>query len=713
MKKASKQISKVLSIFLCALMTFVVCACSDLDKPNTPTQPQKPTTQQVVEANVYSGGPLDENNGTYSIVYENVQYTLQNAGFTTSASIAFDYDNANKTKIAPGLMYYFDDLNLFSTEKYYAAGFYEILPEGAKTSKFEKTENLYLYNAEENSNRMYLGVYDYEDIGADHLIFENKYIIYYQESENTIRYTEMENKRENYDLSLGSLYDYDRSRYVYDPSFLDGVYEHHSGIELNEEDEDYIKLQEQLNKMSAEQEKKGYEVTEFSTVYISPESVQAYIDSQEQDTFFGYNVDDIVSEFGLGTALRYTENGFERATILNPGQPGYNWKSFLTKVAIGSGIILVGAILTPLTGGASFGCALVTISKIALTTAAAAMLEPMVMTAIEGLIDGKNILDVLKGSVYAGLDAFANGFMIGAAIGSVGVATRLIKPKACFVGGTSVALANNKYKAIKDIKVGDNVLSFNEQTKQVSSQKVLETFKHSVNQTLKIKIDGKIIETTPNHPFYLPMSGGWANAEDLKIGDIVLTSSKQLCVIDDIEVVNHLEMVDVYNFTVENNHTYFVGEDKILVHNLCDAKLDRARAKAGKQAKKQALDDIIENRNLRKWGLDPSNPNDLEVIEFVQKNKRFPSFANGDGIQCDFAHAIDVKDIKKACLEGKITEAQAYEMAANPKNGLLTSRKNHYLLHNGKWTNSTNVQAAVKARPCIKETINILLEILM
>lgn len=96
----------------------------------------------------------------------------------------------------------------------------------------------------------------------------------------------------------------------------------------------------------------------------------------------------------------------------------------------------------------------------------------------------------------------------------------------------------------------------------------------------------------------------------------------------------------------------------MLVHNTCDI-FKNARNSAGKTAKADALDDIVAGRNYKKWGLNPSNADDLEIIKYVQANKKFPS-------NCEFAHAVDVKLIKQAYSDGKITLAQAQSFMSNP-----------------------------------------------
>lgn len=134
--------------------------------------------------------------------------------------------------------------------------------------------------------------------------------------------------------------------------------------------------------------------------------------------------------------------------------------------------------------------------------------------------------------------------------------------------------------------------------------------------------------------------------------------------------------------------------------------LTAARNQAGKTLKELAVEDIMNGGDSRAYGLDPSNPDDFKIIEFVQTNGRFPSYAAGDGFQCEFAHGIDVSAIEKAVLNGQITLEQGVAYASNTNNGMLTSHSNHFVnLHNGNWTNATDWQQIVASRPSTQDTI--------
>lgn len=741
MKKIDKIIASIVSFYL--IVSFAGCANSgdvNLQHPSTDYWQDLPSNEndssdiwendekpnisisviggdkELLDKEQQLSDAAKDNININTMVHNAVQADLNAVGFNSATGYAFSNQKINQS--VPGVYYYTDNFDVRAANELSSCGFVEVLPENIEASSFDNNDAVYVVDPTTINEKSYVYDYDYQNIGPYHLVYRDKYITYYTESDGVVRYDVKENDKSNYDLSLGSLYNYDTDTYIYDESIY-GEYKNHSGESLLGK-ENYEQLEKELKNQVELQKQAGYNVEEYQIVYISPEAIQAYIDSEEEATFFGYNVEDLTKEFGLGTALTYTENGLVPSEVIKVDDENYNWKSFLIKCAIGCGIILVGAILTPVTGGASFGCALLTITEFALNYAITSAVGTLAIETVNGLAQGKSITDSLKSATFKGLDTFANGFMIGAAIGSVGVTTGMIKPKACFVAGTPIALANGLYKPIEMMQIGDKVLSYDENDGQVSVQQITGIFNKEIYETISLDIGKAHIETTFNHPFYSPINKCWIQAGKLKKGDIVLDSKGEYDIVSNTCTNYYSYPITVYNFTVENTHTYFVGEENILVHNSCkkltENEINNARAKAGRKAKEEAINEIKGLRDPKtgkikptdlanwaaKWGLDITDPNDAKVANFVAKNERFPSYAANDGFQCDFAHGIDVNRIVKAYNEGLISKSDALSLMSNSNNGILTSRANHFMYHGGNWHNETNLQMIVKARPSIQ-----------
>ena len=137
----------------------------------------------------------------------------------------------------------------------------------------------------------------------------------------------------------------------------------------------------------------------------------------------------------------------------------------------------------------------------------------------------------------------------------------------CFVAGTAI-WAQNGNISIEYIVPGDLVWAWDEETGDVALKEVVETYINKTDELIHVYVNGEEIVTTPAHPFYSPAEG-WTEAAQLRAGDILVLVSGEYVV---VEKVHHetLEVpVAVYNFQVEDFHTYYVSSMGLLVHNSC------------------------------------------------------------------------------------------------------------------------------------------------
>ena len=137
----------------------------------------------------------------------------------------------------------------------------------------------------------------------------------------------------------------------------------------------------------------------------------------------------------------------------------------------------------------------------------------------------------------------------------------------CFTAGTKVKTSDGE-KNIEDIEVGDEVYAYDVQTGETGVKKVVRTYIHDAEKLVYVTVDGETIEATTNHPFYVE-GYGFRQAEDLKPGYILILLDGSRKYVEDIHIEELSEAIKVYNFEVEDWHTYFVGEQGVLVHNNC------------------------------------------------------------------------------------------------------------------------------------------------
>ena len=137
----------------------------------------------------------------------------------------------------------------------------------------------------------------------------------------------------------------------------------------------------------------------------------------------------------------------------------------------------------------------------------------------------------------------------------------------CFVAGTLVTTEDGQ-EPIEEIEVGDKVLSEDETTGEVAVKTVTETYINETDELIHIGVNGETISATPTHPFYVDKLG-WTLARSLRAGDVLVLSNGELVTVEWVQHEILESPIKVYNFEVEEFHTYFVGENGIFVHNGC------------------------------------------------------------------------------------------------------------------------------------------------
>ena len=133
---------------------------------------------------------------------------------------------------------------------------------------------------------------------------------------------------------------------------------------------------------------------------------------------------------------------------------------------------------------------------------------------------------------------------------------------------------------IEEIRVGDRVLSQNWESGELAYKPVLLTTTRDPSPMVKIHVSAETLETTRGHMFFVS-SKGWRMAKALRPGD-PLHGVRGAVRIDRLEQAPApgpwYEYVDedpdagpgygsAYNLIVDDFHTFFVGDERILAQD--------------------------------------------------------------------------------------------------------------------------------------------------
>ena len=152
--------------------------------------------------------------------------------------------------------------------------------------------------------------------------------------------------------------------------------------------------------------------------------------------------------------------------------------------------------------------------------------------------------------------------MFGCACRAVGTAAR-----ACSFGaGTVVLAADGERVPIDEISPGDGVVATDLETGERVTRTVDASWSH-VDQTVTISIDDRELVTTEDHRFWSQTAGAFVPAGDLEVGDKVVGDRGRVQTVTKTAEVGGFERV--WNLSIDQVHTYHVGDTDTLVHNNC------------------------------------------------------------------------------------------------------------------------------------------------
>lgn len=202
-----------------------------------------------------------------------------------------------------------------------------------------------------------------------------------------------------------------------------------------------------------------------------------------------------------------------------------------------------------------------------------------VVNTVAGVLLGRkhSVGDYLRGlgkGCAEGVLMFGVGKFLSVGLRSARPATRLLDDaaetaaKACsFTGETVVLMADGTKKPISEVEVGDEVLATDPETGEQAARKVSKVFEHS-DQVVDLEVDGEIVTTTANHPFWNETDQRFEPAGELDRGDQVRSADGSRLTVGGLRFAT-ARLATAYNLKVDGIHTYHVGVAGLLVHNAC------------------------------------------------------------------------------------------------------------------------------------------------
>lgn len=137
---------------------------------------------------------------------------------------------------------------------------------------------------------------------------------------------------------------------------------------------------------------------------------------------------------------------------------------------------------------------------------------------------------------------------------------------ACFAAGTPVLTAEG-FRPIESLQIGDAVLARSEHNAEgnISSKRIEKTFQKE-SEIFMVRLADQTLKTTAEHPFFVK-DQGWTAARELQTGDVLVCKVGETIV---HETMATGKKEAVYNLTVADDRTYFVGNEDaaVWVHNL-------------------------------------------------------------------------------------------------------------------------------------------------
>ena len=213
----------------------------------------------------------------------------------------------------------------------------------------------------------------------------------------------------------------------------------------------------------------------------------------------------------------------------------------------------------------------------------------------------------------------------------------------CFAAGTLVQTEDGLVP-IEEIEIGSFVFARHERTFEQGYFEVVDTMVRESSRVFRLVVNSiageEEIIVTEEHPFYTER--GWIRAGELQVNEEITTADNQSATV--ISLDEQINPIYVYNLTVREAHTYFVGEGRLWVHNTCGPCAD-GNAQGSESAKNEGRTQSED----RKVDSDEAEPRLSKArVRYAQENLYNPDIS------------VEERAELRKLLEEALTDEDAY-----------------------------------------------------
>ena len=136
----------------------------------------------------------------------------------------------------------------------------------------------------------------------------------------------------------------------------------------------------------------------------------------------------------------------------------------------------------------------------------------------------------------------------------------------CVHEDTFIHLFDGTYKAIKDINIGEKVVSYDTNKLSVNYNIITNKWYSGKKEVFKISLDNdSILEVTKEHPILIEGNTYLSLEDGLTIGDKVVSYTEDVIVLVTVIAIVSIGVHNTYDIEVENDHNFIANT--IVVHN--------------------------------------------------------------------------------------------------------------------------------------------------